>query len=256
MLYRFCVTLLRPYPLLIFFLLAVQIVFWLRKTGSLKVRLALLIPTLLLWVFSMPVVSFFWAASLEWQYPPIYNRPQVARAIVVLGSGVAPPDAVRKKAELDPGGMRRGFKAVELYKSNKSCPIVVTGGRVEDYKTGPVMAEVMRDFLVQQGVSAEDVILENESRTTYENAIKAADLLKEKDIHSVLVVSDATHLVRGVRCFRKLGFDAYGGGCNYTATELHLTPHSFLPSAGAAAMNQVVFHEWLGLLYYRIRGRI
>ena len=256
MLYRFFVSLLRPYPLLIFLLLVVQGVLWRRKIGSLSLRLALLLPTLLLWLFSMPVVSFFSAASLEWQYPPIYERPQAAEAIVVLGSGVAPPDAVRKKAELDQGGLRRCLKAVELYKSQNPCPIVVTGGRVEAYKTGPVMAEVMRDFLVEQGVSAEDVIIENESRSTYENASKTAYLLKEKGIHSVLVVSDATHLIRGVRCFRKLGLDAYGGGCGYTATELHLTPNSFLPSAGAAAMNQIVFHEWLGLIYYRLRGRI
>ena len=256
MLYRFCVSLLRPYPLIIFLLLAVQAILWRRKTGSLTLRLALLLPTLLLWFVSLPVVSYFSAGSLEWQYPPIYERPPNAGAIVVLGSGVAPPDAVRKKAELDTGGLRRCIKAVEFYKSGKPCPIVVTGGRVEDYKKGPVMAEVMRDFLISQGVAATDVILENDSRSTYENAINAARLLGERGIHSVLVVTDGTHLIRGVGCFRALGLDAYGGGCFYTATELHLTPRSFLPSAGAAAMNQVIFHEWLGVLYYRLRGRI
>ena len=127
---------------------------------------------------------------------------------------------------------------------------------MESHKSGPVMAEVMRDFLIGQGVSAGDIILENESRSTYENAVKATALLKQQGIDSVLVVSDATHLVRGVGCFRKLGLQAYGGGCGYTATDLHVTPRSFLPSAGAAAMNQMIFHEWLGLLYYRLRGRI
>ena len=256
MLYRFFVSLLRPYPLLIFLLLLAVIVCWLRKIGSRSLRFALLIPTLLLWFFSMPVVSFFSAATLEWQYPPIYERPAQVEAIVVLGSGVAPPDAIRQRAELDQGGMRRCFKAVELYKSGKPCPVIVTGGRVESHKSGPVMAAVMRDFLIGQGVSAGDIILENESRSTYENAVKATALLKQQGIDSVLVVSDATHLVRGVGCFRRLGLQAYGGGCGYTATDLHVTLQSFLPSAGAAAMNQMVFHEWFGLLYYRLRGRI
>ena len=256
MLYRFFVSLSRPYPLIIFFLLVVVGVCWRRKIGSRALRLALTIPTLLLWLFSMPVVSFFSAATLEWKYPPIYERPPEAEAIVVLGSGVSPPDAIREKAELDQGGLRRCIKAAALYNSGKPCPVIVTGGRVESHKTGPVMAEVMRDFLIVQGVSASDVILEKESRSTYENAIKAAELLKQKGIQSALVVSDATHLIRGVGCFRKLGLRAYGGGCGYTATDLHITPLSFLPSAGAAAMNQIVFHEWLGLLYYRLRGRI
>ena len=256
MLYRFFVSLARPFPLLIFVLVVAVAMCWRRKIGSRALRLALTIPTLLLWLFSMPVVSFFAAATLEWNYPPIYERPPEAEAIVVLGSGVSPADTIRKKAELDQGGMRRCFKAAELYSAGNPCPIVVTGGRVESYKTGPVMAEVMRDFLIRQGVSASDIILEKESRTTYENAIKASKLLKQKGIQSVLVVSDATHLIRGVGCFRKLGMKAYGGGSGYTATDLHITPLSFLPSAGAAAMNQIVFHEWLGLLYYRLRGRI
>tara|TARA_Y100001978_G_scaffold201897_1_gene221377 strand:- start:92 stop:862 length:771 start_codon:yes stop_codon:yes gene_type:complete len=256
MLYRFFVSLLRPYPILIFLLLFVVVVCWRRKIGPRSIRFAMLIATLLLWFFSMPVVSFFSAATLEWQYPPVYERLPEAEAIVVLGSGVAPPDAIRARAELDQGGLRRCLKAAELYKSGEPCPIVVTGGRVESYKTGPVMAEVMREFLIRQGVSAGDVILENESRSTYENAVKAAALLKQQDIESVLVVSDATHLIRGVGCFRNLGLQAYGGGCGYTATDLNITPRSFLPSAAAAAMNQIVFHEWLGLIYYRLLGRI
>jgi len=256
MLYRFCVSLLRPYPLCLLLLVVAQVCLWRRKKTSLLIRLALLVPTLVLWLISLPPVAYFAAGSLEWHYPPTYERPAAARAIVVLGSGVAPPDALRKKAELDSGGLRRCFKAVEFYKSGKPCPIVVTGGRVESYKTGPVMAEVMRDFLISQGVAPNDVILEDQSRSTHENAVQAARLLKEKGINSVLVVTDATHLIRGVRCFRKLGFAAYGGGSYYSATEFNLTPYSFLPNAGAAAMNQAVFHEWLGLLYYRLRGRI
>lgn len=204
----------------------------------------------------MPIVSFFFAASLEWEYPPIYERPKSVQAIVVLGSGVAPPDAVRKKAALDVSGLRRCVKAVELYHAGSPCPIVVTGGRVTAYKKGPVMSEVMRDFLITQGVAAEDIILENKSRSTYENATRSKELLSGRGIDTVLVVTDATHLVRSLRCFRKLGMTAYAGGCGYSATEFHFTTSSFLPSAGAAAMNQMVFHEWLGLFYYRVRGRI
>ncbi|MDG2207038.1 MAG: YdcF family protein [Pirellulales bacterium] len=256
MLYRICVELLRPYPLLIFFLLGVQIFLWRQKMISVRLRWALLLPTLLLWLFSMPLVSFFFAATLEWAHPPIYQRPQGIDAIVILGSGVAPPDSMRKKAELDITGMLRCLKAVELYHAGSPCPVVVTGGRVASYKTGPVMAAGMRDLVISHGVAAEAVSLEDQSRSTYENAIRAIELLQARDIDSALIVTDATHLNRALGCFRSLGMDAHAGGCNYKATKLYLTPSSFLPSAGAAALNQVVFHEWLGLFYYRLRGRI
>jgi uncharacterized SAM-binding protein YcdF (DUF218 family) len=148
------------------------------------------------------------------------------------------------------------MKAAELYQAADPCLIVVTGGRVDLRKKGPVMAVVMRDLLLQLGVQPEDVIVESRSRSTYENAVFASEYLRDRGIDSVVVVSDATHLARATRCFKKLGFQTWGAGCQYRATELRLTVFSFLPSLGAAAANQAVFHEWLGFVWYWMNGRI
>jgi len=256
MFYRFLSNLLHPFTLLLMVLVIVQLVLWRRRATSRGVLLALAIPTAALYLFCTPMVAYLMLGTLEWPYPPIYERPDEAAAIVVLGSGVAPPDAVRRKAVLDAAGNARCLKAAELYFSGPPCKIVVTGGRVESYKEGPVMAEVMRDLLVQLGVAKEDVIVEAGSTTTHENAVLAAKLLRERGIDSVVVVSDATHLARGVRCFERQGFSAVAAGCQYRATELRLAVFSFLPSLGAAAANEAVFHEYLGLLWYRLHGRI
>ena len=45
-------------------------------------------------------------------------------------------------------------------------------------------------------------------------------------------------------------------GCRYRATEFFWTVFNFLPSAGAANSNQEVIHEWMGLAWYWLKGRI
>lgn len=211
MLYRLIVNFLQPFTLLILVLILVLVVLWRRRAASRRDLLFLLVPLVLLYLFCMPLIAYPMLGLLEWSYPPIYERPAEAEAIVVLGSGVSPPDRVRKKAVLDGAGILRCMKAAELYHAGEPCLIVVTGGRANPRAKGPVMAVVMRDFLLQVGVKPEDVIVESRSLSTYENAVFAGEYLRDRGIDSVLVVSDASHLVRAVRCFKKRSSGKKGG---------------------------------------------
>ena len=256
MFYRFLLQILHPFTLLLLVIVGVLVVLWRRRAISPRALLALAIPTALLYLFCTPLIAYLMVGTLEWSYPPVDQRPPQTEAIVVLGSGVSPPDAVRRKAVLDASGNARCLKAAELYRAGPPCPIVVTGGRVELCKKGPVMAEVMGDLLVQLGVAKQDVLVEAKSRSTHENAVYAAELLHRRGIDSVVLVSDATHLARGVRCLERQGLQVVAAGCYYRATELRLTLYSFLPSAEAASRNQAVLHEYLGFVWYWLHGRI
>jgi hypothetical protein len=44
-------------------------------------------------------------------------------------------------------------------------------------------------------------------------------------------------------------------GDRYRATRFEAKLNDFLPSAGAAANNQRVLHEWLGLAWHWMNGR-
>jgi uncharacterized SAM-binding protein YcdF (DUF218 family) len=133
---------------------------------------------------------------------------------------------------------------------------VVTGGHVDPRTAGPTDGTLMRDCLLSQGVDRSDLIVENTARSTYENAIESRKLLERWHIRAVILVTDASHMLRAVRCFRKQGIGVTPSPCHHLATEFVWSIAAFLPSAGAASVSVEVAHEWVGLVWYWLRGRI
>src|SRR5262249_14280878 len=136
------------------------------------------------------------------------------------------------------------------------CPVLVSGGKVDAEEPGPPCAHLMRDFLIQQGVRKADLIVEDTSRTTFENAVACRHLLEARGLKKVLLVTDALHMPRAAACFRKQGVDLVPGACRYLTANPEFSVFGFLPSPGAARNCQQAMHEWLGAAWYRLRGRL
>jgi uncharacterized SAM-binding protein YcdF (DUF218 family) len=249
-------ALLQPYTLSLL-LTAVGLVYlWWRSPGLRRRLLLVVLPFVALVLFSLPALSYFALGSLEWYYPPLPDRPPETEAIVVLAGGIRPPDSIRAEPELRPDTYYRCVHAADLYRRGGPCPVVVSGGKVEEDRSGPPCAEVMHTVLVQLGVSAADILLENESHTTYENAVRCRQLLEERHLHRIVLVTEATHMFRAERCFRKQGLEVTPSACNYLATDFDWEVVTFVPRAGAAERMHEVLHEWLGTLWYWCQGRI
>jgi uncharacterized SAM-binding protein YcdF (DUF218 family) len=142
----------------------------------------------------------------------------------------------------------RCLHAARLYRQGPPCLVVATGDAVA--------AALMRDFLVEQGVAKADLLVEGGSTTTYESAVETRKLLRERGIERIVLVSDATHLPRAGRCFSAQGFEVTPAGCHYRATSYSASFPGFLPSPGGARDVTEAMHEWLGLGWYWLRGRI
>lgn len=252
--YHFVVAVLQPYPLL-FVLTGLGLAnLWRKRKESRRRLLLACLPFAGLWVMSLPFVGYLALGSLEWQYASVEALPAEAQAIVVLSGDVLRPDAVRKRAELGESTVSRCLRAAELYREGRPCPVVATGGKVDPAAQGPSTAELMRALLVSLGVRSEDLIEEDRARSTYENARETARLLEPRGIRTLVVVTDAAHLPRAIRCFRKQGITALPGGCRQRATVFQFSPLSLLPSAGSARSFLEACHEWLGLAWYRLHG--
>jgi uncharacterized SAM-binding protein YcdF (DUF218 family) len=214
------------------------------------------IPFVLLSILCMPLVCYFFLGSLEWAYPPLTKRPPDVEAIVVLAGYVRPPDELVPEPELGMNTYYRVQRASELYHEGKPCPIVVSGGSVQRGAPGPSCAEAMRARLLKLGVPSADIILEDRSQSTYENALECAQILRERRFTQVVLVTDATHLMRSELCFRKLGLDVIPCGSAYRATALNPTLADFVPDPADFEVIDLVIHEWVGLAWYWLRGRI
>jgi uncharacterized SAM-binding protein YcdF (DUF218 family) len=113
---------------------------------------------------------------------------------------------------LFPGGRpserlrRRVRLGVGLHREGAAPLIVMSGGG-----TGPVSeAAVMRDLAQEAGVPETALLLDLESRNTFENAANTARLLQAVGKSRVVLVSDRAHLPRAARLFRRAGLDVVG----------------------------------------------
>jgi uncharacterized SAM-binding protein YcdF (DUF218 family) len=245
--------LLRPFPILVLLIGLGLVVVWWRHRPARRLLLLVIVPFALLVLLAVPAVAYRLRGGLEWQYPALAERPDDADAIVVLGSGAVAADGPRVSADLDKSGLDRCLRAAEVYHEGKPCPVVVSGGQVDPGQ--PASAEAMRDVLIRLGVAAEDVVLEDRSRSTFGNAAECARLLRERGLHRVVLITDATHLPRAVGCFRKQGVDVVPCGCQYRATPHSGNRYGFVPSANAEVDSQRSCHEWLGLAWYWLTGK-
>ena len=244
---------LQPFPLLWLFLGLALINLWRKRAESRRRLLLVTLPYVLLTFISVPLAGDCIAASLERQYSPLLHRPADAQAIVVLASYVYPPAVTGDLPELDESTCNRCLKAAELYRQGRPCPVVVSGRNADPQ--GINCAEIMRDFLHKLGVQSEDLIVEGNSLTTYENAVEASKLLESRRLSRIILVTDAIHLQRAVRCFRKQGIEVIPCGCGYRAS-LEFEFSRLLPQPDTAGRCQLICHEWIGLARYWLRGRI
>jgi uncharacterized SAM-binding protein YcdF (DUF218 family) len=249
-------TLLQPYTLLMLTASAALANLWLRRRETRRRLWLLTAPWLLLMAISLPAASHLAFGVLEWRYAPLSRPPRDSQAIVVLSGGLIPADEYQPQATLAEDSLVRCLHAAELYRAGGPCPVVLSGGIVRKEHGPKPLAELMKEFLIQQGAAPGDLIVEHLSTTTYENAVECQKLLAERGINRITLVTEAFHMHRAARCFSKAGFEVAPAPCRFRASRYQHELQTYLPSAAAARGMQQVVHEWLGLTWYWWQGRI
>lgn len=173
-------------------------------------------------------------------------------AIVVLGAGTVPG---RSRIELSSNGRIRVWKAALLYTACKSipgrsCTLLLSGG--DPLKNGATEAEVMARELASLGISANEMILEEQSRNTFQNAKNIASLLKGKNFDLVALTTSGTHMRRAMLFFSFFLINAVPAPADRTSGLSANLPVSFNLVAA-----DTVMHETLGILqfhFYNLMG--
>ncbi|SDW46366.1 DUF218 domain-containing protein [Saccharopolyspora shandongensis] len=115
------------------------------------------------------------------------------------------------------GLLTRLTKAKEMADRFPKAWIVVSGAAV---RTQYAEADVMRDWLVRQGVDPARIITDDKARDTVGNAMGMVAAFQQYDLHNVLAVGTVQHLPRAVTTLKALAdryhwpitVDAAGGG--------------------------------------------
>jgi len=225
---------------------------WRRRWGLPVVAAGLLI----VWGPATPVVADWLQRTLEDRFPPrrVAAAP-TADAIVTLGGAIGAPVPPRKYPDLS-GAADRVWHAARLYRAGKAPLIVASGGTLPWRDQRFREADAMQALLTSWNVPADSVLRESASANTYENAVNTADILEERDLDRVLLVTSALHMRRALATFRSAGVTAVPAPTDYRVVDDPGSLLDLVPSAGALARSTAAIREYVGYLVYDWRGWI
>jgi uncharacterized SAM-binding protein YcdF (DUF218 family) len=224
-------------------------------------RIGSLSGLVLLLIISSPMVARPLLGSLEaWHPQPPLVKGDRYDAIVVLAGDVLEPGTLRPMADLSSDSRNRTTCGVDLYRQGYSPKLVFTGGNGYAFKDGTKGAQEMKRWAERLGVSTDAMIIEEKSRTTYENATETRHLLGQV---SILLVTSASHLPRATALFTKQGFQVTPVPCDFLIqnrpedTFKHLDPFDVLPpNERAIEHTKSAVNEFTGMVVYWLIGKL
>ena len=220
-----------------------------RQFGTAAVSILLAV---LLYLSSIPYVSMLLLKPLEYQYPlPAHAAGDV---IVALGGGVIQnvPAPTAWSGQLSDVAAQRLLAAVELHRRT-GAPVLVSGGEV--YAGDGNEAQVSRRVLLSLGLKDSDILLEDKSLNTIENAVLTAKILQERGLANPVLVTSAFHMPRSVENFRQTGVEVTPYPVGYYVPQTMQTRLiEFIPSYAAMRGTALALKEYLGLAVLKVKG--
>jgi uncharacterized SAM-binding protein YcdF (DUF218 family) len=196
-------------------------------------------------VCSSGTVATALISPLEYEYPAVHNArhfPDVKDIVVLTGYAADDPD-MPVTGRLHYASAFRVMMALQLQQQCPDCDVIVSGD--------PVTARVMGEALLSLGLPEDSLELETASRNTAASAVNLQPLLREP----FFLITSAGHQHRSVAVLKKQGLQPipvptdYQGPTDWRKAELRPSPQSLFTS-------DLAVHEYVGRLWYRLKGAI
>ncbi len=204
----------------------------------------------LLAALSLPVTST--AIARVWETPrgsiSALQASPPFDAIVVLGGSTYPRTSSVEHIELNDAAERL-VAAARIYRAGIAPKILFTGGSGDIGDQSKKEAPYAYALMKLLGVPDASLIVESESRNTYENATLSKPLLEAVGAKRVVLVTSAWHMRRSAAIFRKAGYD-FAPYAVDTSIEPFTLPRSLVPDADALTRSTLLFTEFVGVVAY------
>ena len=122
---------------------------------------------------------------------------------------------------LEGDGFDRFRKAVSLYKQGKA-PKIVFSGNIIDYDYGSFPFSEVLPRMLQEGIPEEDIIHEDRSQNTREQAVEVVRMAQERGWSKLILVASHEHQYRAYLTFLREVLDTKSGITLYNAPARNL----------------------------------
>ena len=196
----------------------------------------------------LPVDNWL-AAPLEDRFPPVHDMPTRVDGIIVLGGAVDPDMTARHGMPALGDAAERVTTFVTLARRYPDARLVFSGGTGRLYGGRPE-ADAAAQLFGDLGLDVGRIVLERQSRDTYENAVESMRLVAPKPGENWILITSAMHMPRAVGIFRHVGWPVLPWPVGYKSGEWH--PGGL---TGELHNLDIASHEWIGLAVYYVMGR-
>ncbi|MDX2378825.1 MAG: ElyC/SanA/YdcF family protein [Acidimicrobiia bacterium] len=182
-------------------------------------------------------LGLYFAVSF-WQVWSVGNSDQArpVDAIVVMG-------AAQYDGRPSPQLAARLDHVVDLWDDGLAPVVITTGGNLPGDRF--TEAEASATYLVERGVPAAAILMENSGSTSYESLDAVAGMMESRGLDSVLVVTDPYHALRSRLIAQEVGMTAYVSPTPYSVVSGRSSLRRHVSEAAGVALGRIIGFERL-----------
>lgn len=218
-----------------------------RKSAIITMLMGFLIITL----FSLQPISSTLINALQNQYTPLTIPPASVNNVVVLGGGISGGKNLPPNITLNSSSLSRLVEGIRLFKliqqTHPDAKLILSGGRVFQ---SPAIAGKMQNTALMLGIPGQNMMLENGSRDTQEEAALLQKTLGNKPF---ILVTSAFHMPRSIALFKNLGMNPIAAPTQFLGKNDGAI-FWYIPKTTNLVNSDIAIHEYLGIAWARVTG--
>jgi uncharacterized SAM-binding protein YcdF (DUF218 family) len=208
-------------------------------------------------VFWLLAAGWLSGVLLDFAQPELYRTPyDQARigpqhfgprtAIVLLGGGTEYRDGelVPKRDVYERIALAATLHA-QCVRAGGTCRVIVSGGNPQRHES--TEADNYLPYLMRAGVPRADLVLENRSLTTWQNARNVAPIVRAGNDETVLLVTSSYHMRRAMLDFHRFDMKPLPAVSNVRNVKRGL-----LPREGNLESAETALHELIGVAQFYV----
>jgi uncharacterized SAM-binding protein YcdF (DUF218 family) len=205
--------------------------------------------------FSLIIFFFFSNDFIFNTVVKVWEAPQISikkfdkqyEAGILLG-GFSDYDYIKNKHNFKKEADRLIY-TLQLYNHGIIKNIFISGGNGNLFNNNYKESETIKEFLIKNKIDSNDIIIENQSRNTKENAINSAKLLDKKNEY--ILITSAIHMRRSILCFENEGLKiipfTVDNSISYSSNKIE---YILLPRSRVLESWEDLIHEIIGYYVY------
>ncbi|QTA82000.1 DUF218 [Desulfonema limicola] len=216
-----------------------------QKTGKLLISFCLIFIA----IISYKPFANLLLSPLEKTYTKYEPAQSKISYVAVLGGGHTTDFTLPLSSQIESASLTRLVEGIIIYRENPGSRLIVSGwqGRYDPVPNSAVMASLANAI----GVPLDDIIIEPRPKDTKDEARLIKDIVK-KDLF--VLVTSASHMKRSAALFNHYNLNFIPAPTYFQAKKIKTL--FCMPGSKGLKYSEMALHEYLGLIWSKLRGQI